>query len=107
MMMLNHQHSPRSAKELSQGNGKVITFSHFLPRADILPAGGKLRMLLRPVLGTTHLEHQLRRRNSLHIFGHSHVNCRVEIDGVTYVSNAFGYPDETLRVAKRLLCYEC
>jgi predicted phosphodiesterase len=86
--------------------GKVITFSHFLPRIDLMPSFiPKANRLLYPVLGSTRLEHQLRRFNSsIHIYGHTHVNRQVAIDGVSYVNNAFGYPHEPLIASKRLLC---
>jgi predicted phosphodiesterase len=89
---------------------KVITFSHFLPRIDVMPMfipGAK--RLLYPILGTTLLESQLRLLNpSVHVYGHSHVNRNVKIDGVSYINNAFGYPSETWIASKRLLCiYEC
>jgi Icc-related predicted phosphoesterase len=104
---LNETHIARSEGALTEhANQTVITFSHFLPRKDVVPPG---RGLLDPVLGSAGLDHQLRRcKPSLHVFGHSHVNRTLTIDGVTYVNNAFGYPDETLRTAKRLLCvHEC
>lgn len=89
---------------------RTITFSHFLPRIDLMPAfiPSNLRELY-PVLGSTLLESQLRARNStLHVYGHSHVNRAIDIDGVTYVNNAFGYPAETRIAAKALLCiHEC
>lgn len=87
-------------------NEEVITFSHFLPRIDLMP-----RLIPReyralyPILGTSKLERQLRRLNSTtHIFGHSHINRQVQIDGVSYVNNAFGYPHESRIAAKRLVC---
>jgi predicted phosphodiesterase len=85
---------------------KVITFSHFLPRIDLMPRliPKEVRRLY-PVLGTTLLEDQLRRLNStIHVYGHSHLNRKVTIDGVLYVNNAFGYPHETRIASKRLLC---
>ena len=84
----------------------VITFSHFLPRIDVMPRSvpDEVRILF-PVLGTTLLEQQLRRLGSrLHVYGHSHLNRKVDIDGVSYINNAFGYPYETRIAAKRLLC---
>jgi predicted phosphodiesterase len=88
----------------------VITFSHFLPRIDVMPAyiSAKNR-LLYPVLGCTRLDTQLRGLNSkMHVYGHSHLNRNVRIDGVCYVNNAFGYPQETRIAAKQLLCiHEC
>lgn len=91
-------------------NDKIITFSHFLPRLDVMPTyipGAK--RLLYPVLGTARLEQQLRLINpTIHIYGHSHVNRNIKIDGVSYINNAFGYPSETWIAAKRLICvHEC
>jgi hypothetical protein len=32
----------------------------------------------------------------------------MKIDGVTYINNAFGYPNETAITAKRLMCiHQC
>lgn len=88
----------------------VITYSHFLPRIDVMPrympaSGG----FLYPVLGSSRLDGQVRKLNArMHVYGHSHINRRVEIDGVTYINNAFGYPHETAITAKRLLSiHEC
>ncbi len=87
----------------------VITYSHFLPRIDVMPtyipdAGRNLY----PVLGSAQLDRQLRRLNAdVHVYGHSHVNRSVTIDGVTYINNAFGYPAETWG-SKSLMCiHEC
>jgi predicted phosphodiesterase len=101
---LNEAHIPVSTEPDGR---KVITFSHFVPRRDLVPPGYRLGDFLQPVLGSEQLEHQLRRcRSSLHIFGHHHINRNVQIDGVTYINNAYGYPHE--RTSKRLLCvHEC
>jgi predicted phosphodiesterase len=88
----------------------VITYSHFLPRIDVMPGFiPKARKTLYPVLGSERLERQLRRLHpSIHVYGHSHVNRLVEIDGVSYINNAYGYPNETGITAKRLVCiHEC
>jgi hypothetical protein len=87
---------------------KVITFSHFLPRLDLVPAYVSSRhRLLDPVLGSSRLERQLRRLNaSVHVYGHSHINRRVQLDGVLYVNNALGYPDETRIAARELTCID-
>jgi predicted phosphodiesterase len=86
--------------------GTVITFSHFLPRIDVMPSYiPDQKRMLYPVLGSSLLDRQVRQLGStLHIYGHSHVNRRVAIDGVTYINNAFGYPHETRITAKQLLC---
>jgi predicted phosphodiesterase len=89
---------------------KVITFSHFLPRIDVMPPFiPASKRFLYPVLGTTRLDRELRQLNSsVHVYGHSHVNRSVELDGVLYINNAFGYPNETRITAKQLLCiHEC
>jgi predicted phosphodiesterase len=84
----------------------VITFSHFLPRIDLMPAGLPAEnQLLYPVLGSMHLERQLRQlESSIHVYGHSHINRHIEKEGVSYVNNAFGYPNETLITSRQLLC---
>jgi predicted phosphodiesterase len=84
----------------------VVTYSHFLPRIDVMPdwisAAGRM---LYPVLGSRRIEAQLRRLGAqIHVYGHSHVNRDVIIDGVRYVNNAFGYPGETRIASKELLC---
>lgn len=96
-------------RKMSAGGAtKIITFSHFLPRIDLIPSFVSSRhRLLDPVLGSTRLEQQLRQLNSqLHVYGHSHINRHVCIDGVTYVNNAFGYPGEERITARRLLCID-
>jgi len=90
--------------------GKVITYSHFLPRLDLMPSSIPCASRqLYPVLGSARLDRELRAlRSSIHVYGHSHVNRKVTIDGVTYINNAFGYPNETLIASKRLVCiHEC
>jgi predicted phosphodiesterase len=90
---------------LQTKNQTVISFSHFLPRIDVMPAYIPAnKRFLYPVLGTAKLEDQIRRLNPrVHVYGHSHVNRHVEIDGVLYVNNAFGYPQEARIAAKQLL----
>src|SRR5262249_37751822 len=97
-------------KQVSRASDKVITYSHFLPRIDLMPGFiPRPSRLLYPILGSTQLEGHLRRLNaSIHVYGHSHVNRNVTIDGVAYINNAFGYPSETWLTSKRLMCiHEC
>ena len=77
-------------------DGPVITLSHFLPRRELLPPASKLSFKGLPlVAGSLTIDRQIRLLNSvLHVFGHSHINCDQEIEGVRYVHNAFGYPME-------------
>jgi hypothetical protein len=89
-----------------RSDGVVITFSHFLPRIDLMPDTVPARMhYLYPVLGTTALDAQLRRAgSSIHVYGHSHLNRDIALEGTRYVNNAFGYPHEGHIAAKRLHC---
>jgi len=96
---LNHQRPSDMAT-------RVITFSHFMPRLDLLPAFiPRKHRVLDPVLGSTRLESALRvLRSTLHVYGHSHINRRISLDGVTYVNNALGYPGEAGMTTRELLC---
>lgn len=89
---------------------RCISFSHFLPRIDVMPNYiPEIHRRLYPILGTSRLDHQIRALGStLHIYGHSHVNRDVVIDGVRYVNSAYGNPGEERISAKNLLCvYSC
>lgn len=76
--------------------GAVISFSHFLPRRDLLPPIDYLRFKALPLVsGCRTLDAQIRLLNShTHVFGHTHINFDEEIDGVRYVQNALRYPRE-------------
>ena len=88
-----------------QPGRKVISFSHFVPRNDLLPLHGRTVDLLRPALGSKAIDAHIRKLgSSMHIYGHYHVNQRTERDGITYINNAFGYPRETHIAAKQLVC---
>ncbi|CAN5207825.1 metallophosphoesterase [soil metagenome] len=91
---------------LNLQNETVISFSHFLPRIDVMPAFIPAeKKFIYPVLGTDKLDAQIRKIEShIHVYGHSHVNRRVTIDGVSYINNAFGYPQETRIAGKQLVC---
>jgi predicted phosphodiesterase len=97
-------------QQVSLVGDTVITYSHFLPRIDVMPGFiPDAHKLLYPVLGSAQLDLQLRKLNpSIHVYGHSHVNRQVQIDGISYINNAFGYPSETWLTSKRLMCiHEC
>jgi predicted phosphodiesterase len=80
-------------------SGRVISFSHFLPRRDLLPPVRHLRFKSLPaVAGSAALDEQIRRlRSTVHVFGHSHINYDCVIDGVRYVQNALAYPHQQKR----------
>jgi hypothetical protein len=91
-----------------QRRGPVITFSHFLPRRELMyPTASELADVDRPttdqmpqfnfsrVAGTLDLDDQLRRAGSMiHVYGHQHRNRWAFLDGVLYLSHGLGYPRE-------------
>lgn len=83
----------------------VYSVSHFVPRIDLMPARyPEKHKALFPVLGTDRLERRIRTLGSTkHFYGHSHLNRNKQIDGVTYINSAFGYPKETEISAKTIL----
>ncbi|MFZ5985745.1 MAG: metallophosphoesterase [Bacillota bacterium] len=87
-------------------NENIISFSHFVPRIDIMPFYiPPSRRKLYPMLGSWKLDSQIRELGSkIHVYGHSHVNVRTIKDGILYLNNAFGYPYETQICAKKLVC---
>src|SRR5262245_45761704 len=92
-------------EQVSVAGDTVITYSHFLPRIDLMPEFiPRKHKLLYPILGSARLESQLRKLDPIiHVYGHSHVNRHVKIDGVSYINNAFGYPGETWITSKSLM----
>lgn len=91
---------------LSLREKKIVTFSHFLPRIDLMPFYiPHSKRFIYPVLGTNILEKQIREINPIiHIYGHSHVNLSVKKNKIQYINNAFGYPNESHITAKELRC---
>lgn len=90
---------------LSSNASNIISFSHFLPRIDVMPHYiPEIHQKLYPILGTHQLDTQIRKLGSnCHIYGHSHVNRDVMLEGIRYVNNAFGYPTEGRITRKELL----
>lgn len=84
----------------------VVSFSHFLPRADLMqrtpmeknryghgPRDPHPEFNFSRVAGCSALDDQLRRLgSSVHVYGHQHRNRWRSIEGVLYVSNCLGYP---------------
>ena len=87
-----------------ENGNTVITFSHFMPRIDVMPNYiPDIHRKLYPILGSWQLDQQIRESGStLHVYGHSHVNRHETIEGVTYINNAFGNPGEE-RIAAKML----
>ena len=58
-----------------------------------------------PVLGCAELDRHIRRLGAdIHVYGHSHVNRDVILQGVNYHNNAFGYPSESHLSQRALRC---
>lgn len=86
----------------------VISFSHFLPRRDLIfstpaeraalprpPGDAHPRFNFSRVAGSAGIEAQIRRLGStIHVYGHQHRNRDRAVDGVRYVSHCLGYPSE-------------
>lgn len=91
---------------LEETNDTVISYSHFVPRIDLMPDRIPAdRRRVYPVLGSESLGRQVEQlKPAVHVYGHSHVNRALELDGVYYVNNAFGYPSETRITRKHLHC---
>eukprot|EP00913_Durusdinium_trenchii_P023163 g21743.t1 len=69
----------------------VITMSHFVPRQECYPGPRRLC----GVMGCREIEQQARSCGSrCHIFGHSHISCDREVNGVRYVQHPLGYPND-------------
>jgi len=83
---------------LKSYDAPVITFSHFIPRSDLLPPKEYLRITwLASVSICAALDSQIRKLNSsVHICGHTHTTFDRVIDGVRYVQNAVRYPKERI-----------
>eukprot|EP00770_Monocercomonoides_exilis_P003225 MONOS_3204.1-p1 / transcript=MONOS_3204.1 / gene=MONOS_3204 / organism=Monocercomonoides_exilis_PA203 / gene_product=Ser / transcript_product=Ser / location=Mono_scaffold00073:81606-82465(-) / protein_length=211 / sequence_SO=supercontig / SO=protein_coding / is_pseudo=false len=69
----------------------IISFSHMVPRSELLPPYEGKRKFLKHVSGSRELEKQIRCLGScVHCFGHTHVNKDVTIEGIRYVQNSLG-----------------
>lgn len=96
-------------------DGKIISFSHFLPRTELIfPSVEMYRFALERmkkgemmgtdptpgfnfsrVAGSWELDSQIRQLGStMHVYGHQHRNRDVLIEGVRYISHCLGYPKE-------------
>jgi hypothetical protein len=86
----------------------ILTFSHFLPRVELLPEKRYLSLPTLPACsGSIFLESRLRQLNQqlpnksdcdetrhLHAFGHSHLAWDLELENVRYVHVPLAYPRE-------------
>ena len=79
-----------------QDDAVKISFSHFLPRLELLP---EKRLLFSPILakgmGSNYLGDRVSRlKPDLHLFGHSHYGWSTKIDGIQYTQACVAYPRE-------------
>jgi predicted phosphodiesterase len=87
----------------------VISFSHFLPRRELIFATPEERAAVAPglrvdphprfnfsrVAGCRGLDEQIHRLGArAHVYGHQHRNRDRTLDGVRYLSQCLGYPRE-------------
>ncbi|MEZ5492450.1 MAG: metallophosphoesterase [Gammaproteobacteria bacterium] len=103
---INRHFLDRNEPLLAEMNETVISYSHFVPRIDLMPGSiPDRKRFLYPVLGSSGLGQQVARlQPRIHVYGHSHVNQAKTLAGIQYVNNAFGYPSETRISSKRLRC---
>lgn len=78
---------------------RVLTFSHFVPRPELIPPVSRLRFRQLPrVAGSVRIDAQARAAGTeVHVFGHSHIPWDERIDGVRYVQQPLAYPWERAR----------
>ncbi|MFT4929166.1 MAG: putative phosphodiesterase [Phenylobacterium sp.] len=100
------QNTEHLSYQRPSANHTLISFSHFLPRIDLMPPFiPQMYRYIYPALGSDLLEKQIRvLKPDIHVYGHSHLNRNVVVDGIQYINNAFGYPSEDRIASKRLMC---
>eukprot|EP00602_Paraphysomonas_sp_CaronLab_P004285 CAMPEP_0185029206 /NCGR_PEP_ID=MMETSP1103-20130426/15373_1 /TAXON_ID=36769 /ORGANISM="Paraphysomonas bandaiensis, Strain Caron Lab Isolate" /LENGTH=278 /DNA_ID=CAMNT_0027563865 /DNA_START=500 /DNA_END=1336 /DNA_ORIENTATION=+ len=79
-----------------RSQGTIISFSHFVPRQELMPEKKYLlEPLLAKVIGSDPLEKQIRQlQPDLHIFGHTHIPIELTLDGIRYLQWPLGNPRE-------------
>ena len=86
----------------------VVTFSHFIPRSDLLPPKEYLRISwLGSVSICAGLDSQIRQlKSKVHVCGHTHTTFDRVIEDVRYVQNAVRYPKErtATSIPIKLIC---
>ena len=75
---------------------RVLTFSHFLPRIDLLSEQAQLRFKGLPKMaGSPGLGPVVAGiGGEMHVFGHSHIPWDETIDGVRYLQHPLAYLQE-------------
>lgn len=101
--------TPRPTATTPAETGTTISFSHFLPRVELVFSdweafqAGRIKpghdrapeFNFTRVAGCRQLDERLRQHGSrVHLYGHQHRNRDRRIEGVRYVSHCLGYPGE-------------
>lgn len=95
-----------NADNLAVSAPQIISFSHFLPYASLIPDNTPpIVQALKPVMGCVGLGEQIQHlAPQIHIYGHSHLNRKVGKGKTVFINNAYAYPKEKHISRKRLLC---
>mmetsp|Transcript_2239 Transcript_2239/g.6137 ORF Transcript_2239/g.6137 Transcript_2239/m.6137 type:complete len:363 (+) Transcript_2239:43-1131(+) len=83
-------------------NPLVISFSHFVPRSELIPEKSKLFYKNLPkAVGSDYLERRIEElKSDVHVFGHTHFSWDCYIGGTRYVQWPLAYPKEQERRRK-------
>jgi len=86
----------RNEPHLKSYAGRVITFSHFIPRAELLPPPEYMKFSWLPDVSIcAALDAQIRKVKAMvHVCGHTHTTIDTVLDDVRYIQNAVRYPKE-------------
>jgi len=88
---------------LRQASEKVLSFSHFIPRKELLPPTDSLLFKGLPaVAGNILIDQYIRSIGAkIHISGHAHLDLDLCIDGIRYLQHPLKYPHEQTLDGKR------
>lgn len=74
------------AQSCAGGNARILSFSHFVPRIDLVSRQSLTFKGLPAVCGSAAIDRQVRSLGSrIHVFGHTHIPCDVMIGGIRYL----------------------
>lgn len=93
---LNCDVIPMASRERQRGSTDVVSFSHFLPRIELLPEKRYLYLpTLTKAVGSRFLGDRVRAlQPDAHCFGHTHIAWDSTIAGVRYIQAALAYEQE-------------
>jgi Calcineurin-like phosphoesterase len=100
------------ARRMAEECESVVTFSHFLPRFELMPPFLNKARKLSLVVGDPAIDEQLRALgSSVHVFGHTHWQADTTIEGVRYIQNPIGHSRERTgvihkRVSEPMLAFD-